>query len=389
MIVVPTGGGKTVIFSHIIQHLNLKTLVIAHTKELISQCRKTLDRIGVLNTDVFSIQKVSMKRHKLDNYKLLIVDECHRTGASSYMKLINEIPNAKVIGVTATPFRHDGIKLKEIFGSRISPLNMMDMINDKLLSDFEGYRIKTNISLKGLKKSNGDLIASQLCSVINVKNRNELIVKEYTKISPGEKALCFAVNIAHSDELAKEFCNAGISASSVHGKTSKTERNQSLKNFKEGKIKILVNCQLLTEGFDEPSISCLLLARPTCSKVLYSQMIGRGSRLYPGKEVCKVIEFTDNDYDVSCLEDLMDQKIPTFPLQQGERLSSYGKRLSNFIGESDGTTFKEKMIIVPKSIYEKIATPWQRKYLSDKNILWEEPLTEFTANQLIIKDSNG
>lgn len=388
MIVVPTGGGKTVIFCRIAQILGLKTIVLAHTKELVYQCQKTARMMHVEDMDVTTVQSVSRRTDALGAYDLLIVDECHRGGSKSYLKCINEFKEKKVIGVTATPFRTDQTKLLEIFGEKIQPLTLLDMINADLLCDFEGFRVRTNVSLRGISTKNGDFSADKLASVINVKNRNELIVREFKNLAQGLKTLCFAASLKHGEELVKEFQKAGISCASCHGELPKKARKQILLDFKTDKIQVLINCQLLTEGFDEPSIRCLLMARPTQSKILYTQMIGRGARKFPDKKICKVIEFTDNDYDVSSLEDLISPLAIRKPIQQGETLSRYGSRIKEFLEECN-QTFVDSMVVVPKSIYEKGATPWQRSFLLKTKIKHQEPLTEFVANQLIVQAVNG
>ncbi len=389
LIVVPTGGGKTVIFSHLAKFFNLKTLIIAHTKELITQAEKTLKMLNVRNAVAFSIQKACLNLSRLDDYQFIIFDECHRSGAPSYQKIINRFSSSKILGVTATPFRNDGQKLEDIFGKKICPISLLEMIESGLLSNFQGFRVMTDISLRGVSTKGGEFIASRLASVVNVKNRNSLIVREYLKLAPQEKTLCFAVNIDHSNELAAEFRKNGISSKSIHGLLSKNIRSQIIQDFQNGRIQVLVNCQILTEGFDEPSITCLLMARPTCSKVLYTQMIGRGSRLFPGKNCCKVIEFTDNEYDVSCIEDLVELPNKRFKIIEGEKLSSFSNRVKKQLEDETHTTFVEKMNIISPFAYEKPATSWQLQFLRDKNIIFSEGLTQTTANHLILKEYNG
>lgn len=386
MIVIPTGGGKTVVFSHLVKTMGLKTLIVAHTKELITQCEKTLQRVGAKNASVQTIQKCYLHPEEWDDYEMLIVDECHRSASPSYLKLIDRFRSKKLLGVTATPFRSDGQWLLEIYGKKIAPLSLIDMIDSGLLADFEGYRVKTGTNLKGISRKNGDFVAAKLASVINVKNRNELIVREYQSIAPGEKAICFAANIAHCNELAREFQANGVKAVSVHGLIAKCARSRIIEEFKQGTIKVLISCQILTEGFDEPSVTCLLMARPTLSKVLYMQMIGRGSRLFPGKKVCKVVEFTDNSYDVSALEQLIAKNAKLVTIERGERLSEYMRRAKPLLDAMD-QTIVEKFKIVEK-VDQRLATPWQVNFLKSLNVTFSEPLTEIKANQLIAKAIN-
>jgi ATP-dependent helicase IRC3 len=397
LIVLPTGSGKTVVFSHIVQKLNRKTLIVAHTKELIEQSERTLKTI-VKNVPykVMSIQKASvhLSRGKLKNqgYEFLIIDECHRSGALSYQNLIERLSqegNLKILGTTATPFRSDGQRMKDIFGEPICSFTMIDMIKEGFLCDYEGYRVRTDCSLKGISTQKGDFISARLAPIINVKNRNELIVNEWKKIASECKTLCFTANIAHAEDLAKSFRDKGITCEAVHGELSKTRRQSILKDFKEGIITVITNCQILTEGFDEPSITCLLMARPTTSKVLYIQMIGRGSRTFPGKSLCKVIEFTDNEYDVCSIEDIFEANAKKYKIRHGERLSDYGIRVEKeLLNETDHTVIEKMDVFIPKNIYEKPASVWQRQYLSEKQVVFSEPLTEFVANQLIIGISN-
>lgn len=388
MIVIPTGGGKTVVFCSLCKKFGVKSLIVAHTKELISQCENTLRKMNIKNADVMTIQKLHYYQYSVDDYEFLIIDECHRSASPSYVKLIEKFHQKKLLGVTATPFRSDGKWLFDLFGEKISPLSLVDMIKDGLLSDFEGYRVKTNVSLKGVNTKEGDFLSSRLSSAINVRNRNEIIVNEYKKISPGEKALCFAASILHSQEIAKEFTRQGIPCASVNGELTKKQRSEYIQSFKNGDLKVLVSCQILTEGFDEPSITCLLMARPTLSKVLYMQMIGRGSRLYPGKNVCKVIEFTDNDYDVTSLEELISSAIKKTNILHGERISDYENRVKPLLDEAE-KTFTEKYSVTRPNITQKLASEWQRKFLSQLGIKCHAKLTEFDANILIKEKVNG
>ncbi len=385
MMVLPTGGGKTVIFSHLASHFGVKTLIIAHTRELVAQAQKTLHKMHIQNVDVMTIQKVYMSRVNLKEYDFLIVDECHRSCSSSYLEIIESFKNKKLLGVTATPFRADGQFLIPIYGEKIQPLSIIDMINSGLLSDLSGYRVKTKISLKGVASQKGDFIGSKLASVINVSNRNSLIVKESQKIAPGEQSLCFCVDIRHATELTKEFVLKGIKAVAIHGRISKNERTKIINDFRNKKIQILVSCQLLTEGFDEPSITCLLMARPTLSKVLYIQMIGRGCRIFPGKSLCKVIEFTDNEYSVVDLESIFGSTRVTTSLTRGEKISDFVKRVEK---EEEGSpdVLVEKFSLMDAALERipaKPATAWQKTFLNLSNKKYEENISEKEANKMI------
>lgn len=389
LVVLPTGSGKTIVLAEIIKILNKKTLVIAHSREILSQIKKSIKTMNV-NVDVIvkSIQSFNSNYISKfeENIELVLIDECHRSCAKSYKKIIDYFckgRGALLCGFTATPFRTDGQSIYEIFGFPDNKISLLDLIEEGFLCDFRGYRVKTNTSLKGISTKSGDFIESRLSAVINVKNRNELIVNEYLKIAGQEKTLVFCSNISHAKELKKEFQSKRISCECVHGKMNKNERDLILHKFKSGEVQVVNNCQILTEGFDEPSITCLIMARPTTSKVLYMQMIGRGSRNFPGKDHCKVIEFTDNDYDVCHLEYLIDSKISKFTVENGQSFLKRSKEALILLQEGKEIIVENIQFIKPKSIYEKTATPWQRHILKELNIKHEEPLTEFMANEYI------
>lgn len=401
--VLPTGSGKTVVFSHVIQDMMAKTLIIAHTKELVAQAMKTVRsicphlKVGMLNSStnldvvVTTIQAVfcgdNLKTIIKENFDLLIIDECHRARSSSYEALIKALSPIKYLGCTATPYRTDKKSVQELFGQCSFSFSLIDMIEEGFLCDLTGYKVKTNISLSGIRKQKGDFQANELTAIVNVKNRNELIVKEYLKLSPHEKTIAFCSSIKHAQDLRNEFISQGISCEDINGKLRNTHRDEVLSRFKQGKTRVLTNCNLLTEGFDEPSITAILMCRPTVSKTLYVQMIGRGTRLFQGKSHCKVIEFTDNDFDVCQMEDLLDTPQKKVTPKQGESLRDYAARVKEELPDGDEkTTVQVHRFVEPRKTYKnKMADEWQKDQLRSRNIKWIEPLLDITANWLLTR----
>ncbi len=403
LIVLPTGSGKTFIFWNIIKKMGLKTLILVHTKELLEQglstgkkffpdiyCCSFKKRIKGcqvhINTIQSSVYPQNLSALKAENYSLIIVDECHRSGSKSYRKIFDElnVSDKYLLGCTATPFRSDGQSIYEIFGYPEFTMTIQEMIKLGYLCDLEGYRVKTNCSMKGVRKNKGDFQQNQLESVINVKNRNELIVKEYLKTSPNEKAIVFCISVNHANEIRNEFLARGIACQAVHGNMPDKERERYLKDFREGYIKILANCQLLTEGYDEPSITTLLMARPTCSRTLYIQMIGRGSRLFPTKKICKIIEFTDNTFEAFDLASCLESNKRNLPMEEGERFSDFYTRIEE-MPEGSQETISLKETIIPSFMIARAATSWQIKELQRRGVKFIEPLMESTANFLLSK----
>lgn len=397
LVVIPTGGGKTVIFAHICKRLPVKTLVIAHTRELLLQAKKTLSQVleNPSIVDIKSIQLVSRKKNlekiRENKYEMVIIDECHRGAANSYINLVNEIRPKYIIGATATPFRSDGKNLFPVFGKQIESVTLFDLIEMGFLSDFVGYRAKTNTSLRGISTQKGDFISSKLSAVINVKNRNDLIVKEYLKRCAGKKCLAFCASLQHAKDLSKTFIEMGIPSEAIHGYLDPIKRNQIIQDFRENKIQILTNYQILTEGFDDPSIECLIIGRPTLSKGLYMQMIGRGSRIYPGKEVCSVLEFTDNDYSVCHLEQLLNDNPNQRKYEEGEKLTKFKLRVVKELEEEGSFVVSEKIDVIKSvSAIYKQASDFQINLLKSLGVDFSFPISELQANNLLtIRTKNG
>ena len=319
-----TGSGKTVVFSHLYErlksHLNGKMLILAHREELIDQAISTMQtsnpslRIDkemagyiadpstadVIVAGVATLGRKNTSRLEKFNpsdFSTVIVDEAHHTLAESYMRILEAFhvledgTNKLLLGVTATPSRADGKPLGEIYKKISYSYSLRQAIQDKWLVPVRGYRVITQTDISGVKVSGGDLDKIELESTINTPERNKAIVKAWLTFGGQRSTIAFAAGIEHARALSEAFIEAGVSSSAVWG--SDDARTQKIYDFREGKISVLVNCNVLTEGVDIPSISCVLLARPTKSGVLFTQMCGRAIRLSPGKEDCIILDVSD------------------------------------------------------------------------------------------------
>jgi superfamily II DNA or RNA helicase len=320
-----TGTGKTILFAALAKKLNTKTLILAHRDELLDQAMDKIiqvwpeskNKIGKVKAElneyhkqiiVASVQSVTREKRlnelKKQNISLCIIDEAHHAAAESYFRVVKELgfmenaPNKLLVGVTATPYRLDKVALGEIFEEIVFERTIASMIRGGYLADLRGYRIQTTTDISNVAVNHGDFQINALANVVDTKDRNDLIVKSYRKIADGLKSIAFCVNIEHSQHLAEKFNEYGISAKAVWGNMDKDARKNTLKEFKDNKIQVLTNCNILTEGFDEPSVRCLLMARPTKSQSLQIQMVGRGTRKFFNKTECLVIDFTDNAHDI-------------------------------------------------------------------------------------------
>jgi ATP-dependent helicase IRC3 len=323
LLALPTGTGKTVIFAHLPKTLGIqKTFVLAHREELLDQAK---DKIQTVNPDlnveieqadrhaspfladvvVASVATIGHKdnpRLKLFDPKgwpLIICDEAHHSVATSYMNIFNyfgvfENPKNLLVGVTATPNRGDKVGLSSVYQDIVFKRDIREMISAKWLSPIIAYRIQTNSDLSGVKISHGDFVDSELSKAVNTDDRNSLAVDAYRTYCDGRRALVFCVDKGHTVDMAETFKKAGIECGVVLGDTPAEKRAATLKALAEGKIKVVANCMVLTEGYDLPTLSAIIMARPTKSGLLYTQCIGRGTRIHPDKQNLIVIDLTDN-----------------------------------------------------------------------------------------------
>ena len=327
IVCLPTGCGKTITFAELAKQMNVRTLILAHRDELLNQA---IDKvrlvwpeadIGKVKAElneytsqvvVASVQSAMrdnrLQELKEQNFELLIIDEAHHASSDSYVKIISAIEPKLMIGFTATVNRADGVGLDKVFEKITFERSLPEMIILGYLCNIVGHKVLTKVDLSKVKTTLGDFAVGQLSEAVNTTTRNNMIVKAWKKHS-NKPALAFCVDIQHSKDLAEAFTAYDIPAVAVYGNMPDSERQEALQDFKEGKVKILTNCNVLTEGFDEPSIECILMARPTKSTSLYIQMIGRGTRLFQGKENCLVIDFHDSKHDICSLGSLAGKEV--------------------------------------------------------------------------------
>lgn len=233
----------------------------------------------------------------------VIVSNCHHATASTYRNILDYFGALKenstrkdlvLLGVTATPNRADHSGLDQIFDKITYNYPLRRAIEEGYLSNIKAYMIQTGTDLSNVHTQMGDFVEKELSEAIDTGHRNGLIVQSYKEICDGKKAIVFASNVEHAFNLRLAFSNSGVPAETVLGTTDREERKDIFERFKSGAIKVLVNISVLTEGFDEPSIEAVLMARPTKSSVLYAQQVGRGTRLFEGKENMILIDFVDN-----------------------------------------------------------------------------------------------
>jgi hypothetical protein len=246
-----------------------------------------------------------LQRLDPDQFFLIVVDEAHHATADTYKRVLEYFgvfdPETRKLlaGFTATPKRGDGQGLDAVFQEIVFSRSLPEMIQTGYLVPVAGYRVETDIDLSRVKTRMGDFVTSHLSRAVNIGPRNDLVVEVFRSHLKDRQTLCFCVDVAHAHCLADAFNEAGIPAAAITGEMKGPARTKVLEDFRAGKIQVLANCMVLTEGYDEPSVSGIILSRPTKSALLYTQMIGRGTRLHPGKQNVTIIDIIDVTRDHS------------------------------------------------------------------------------------------
>jgi superfamily II DNA or RNA helicase len=305
--VLPTGAGKTILFSRLAQDYQpRRTLILAHREELITQAvdklrvstgieaqvemgedRAALDAPVVVASVQTLMREKRRERWPRDHFGLVVVDEAHHALADSYLNTLGHFhDHAKVLGVSATPDRGDKKNLGRYFENIACEVTLLDLINLGWLSPIQVKTVPLGMDLRGVRTSHGDFSADDLGHALEpyLEQIADVLVEHRHR-----KTLVFLPLIAVSKRFAQICRDRGLLAEHVDGQT--TERQATLGRFKRDETRILCNAMLLTEGYDEPSIDCVVCLRPTKIRALYSQIIGRGTRIWPGKDHLLVLDF--------------------------------------------------------------------------------------------------
>jgi DNA repair protein RadD len=309
--VLATGGGKTSVAGDLVRSevaAGGRVLFIVHRKELADQAFTRFgqfgQRAGVLMGDdertdrsapvqVASIQTL-VRRAQLDPPPtLVVVDEAHHATAGSYLKVLAAYPNARVLGLTATPWRTDGTGLGDLFQDLVLAATPKQLIEAGFLSRYTGYCYDTP-DLKRVHKRGGDFVEGELADVMAEKTLLGNTVSQYLEHAAGKRAICFAVNVKHSQALAERFREQGVPAEHLDGGTARDEREAILERLARGVTLVVCNVGVLTEGFDCPTVEVVILARPTASLGLHLQMIGRALRPAEGKAIARIHDHAGN-----------------------------------------------------------------------------------------------
>lgn len=294
-LVGPCGCGKTVMVGWMTAAAALKgskVLFLVHRQELIDQSSATFAAMNINHgiiaakypqqydkaVQIGSVQTVVKRLDKISPPDFIIVDECHHVIANTYKRIIAEFPKALVLGVTATPERMGGQGLGDVFSSMVIGPEVKELIGWGNLAPYDLYAPPLKFDAGAMRVRFGDFVKQDLENTMDDSALIGDVIETYQKLADGMRAICYCVSVAHSEHMAECFRLAGIAAEHIDGETDKNVRNRVINDFRDGKIKVICNVDLISEGFDVPAMEAVILARPTQSLTLYIQQAMRAMR---------------------------------------------------------------------------------------------------------------
>lgn len=339
--VAPTGSGKGVILSEIIQAANDKgktVLFLVHRREILFQIQEYLTAKMIPHGTILAGEEAyphypvqiatvqtlrsRMKRQFFTKADVIIVDEAHNATAKEYRAVIDAMQDNLIIGFTATPCRASGKGLGTLFDVLINVATIKELTEKGYLVPIK-YYAPSEPDLTGIKVTRGDYAEADIERVMNQPTLVGDIVENWVNIAQNRQTVVFTTTVRHSIAVCEAFNKVGIPAEHVDGMTDKALRAETIKRFKAGYTKILCNCSVFTEGVDIPAISCVVMARPTKSLTLYMQAIGRGMRPFEGKTDMLYIDHAGACYEHGPVDEMtewtLDEKTKNGSKENEER----------------------------------------------------------------------
>lgn len=323
LVSLPTGSGKTVIFSELIRRAKRDVLVLAHRDELLAQAKAKIEAALARSGDSRRVQiergqtRASASARVLvasirslhegrigqvlagRELGLVIYDECHHAVADANRAVLERIGafeadwRGTLVGFTATTRRADGRGLGEVFEQIVAERTPEQMIADGYLRPLRGLRIETKVSLEGVTAIGEDFDVDALEQAVDIETRNQLVARSIIELCRDRRTIAFCAGVRHAENLCAAINRMGVRAAIVHGEMPKPARERTLAGFRDGQFQVITNVGVLTEGFDDPGVSAVAMVRPLRSESLYLQCVGRGMRIDPSASDCLVLDFVD------------------------------------------------------------------------------------------------
>lgn len=315
LLVLPTGAGKTVVFCYVTANAAAKgnsVWILVHRDELLRQTSMKLYEAGVdhglvspkytpnymAKVQVASVQTLVRRMHHLPPPSLVVIDEAHHAAAGTWSKIIQANPQAKLLGVTATPIRMDGqglgVDAGGFFDTMVEGPQVAELIQQGYLVNPVVFAPQQKIDLSALRITRGDYDRRQMAEMMDTKEITGDVVAHYTKLAPGAPAVFFCVSVAHAEHVAEQFRAAGYRAHAVDGSMDDSDRRRILAGLGNGQVQVVTSCDLISEGTDIPAIAYAGLLRLTQSTGLFLQQVGRALRPSAGKDRAIICDHVGN-----------------------------------------------------------------------------------------------
>lgn len=342
LFVLPTGGGKTTIFSHITHSVagrGKRVCVLVHRQELVDQVSGALAAVGVAHgiiaggrpeTDepvqVASVASLGRRLDRVQAFDLLVPDEAHHAVAGSWRAILDAMPRAFVLGVTATPERLDGRGLGDAFDVMVQGPTVADLMAAGFLVPATVYAPAEPVDLSSIRTERGDYAPGALAEAMSSGSLVGNAVEHYGRLSKGVPAIAFCAGIEHSRMVASRFIAAGFRAAHVDGTTDRDERRAMIAALGSGGLDVLTNAGLISEGVDVPTVGAAILLRPTQSLGLYLQQVGRALRTAPGKTRALILDHAGNSLRHGLPDEVREWSLAAKPRRSREPARAVGPR---------------------------------------------------------------
>jgi superfamily II DNA or RNA helicase len=314
LVTMPTGTGKTVVFCELIRRRGGRALVIAHRDELLGQAESKLIAAGIPAKSIGRVQagcdkvdaeivvasvqtlaRTNRRRRLVEAFatagpfRTVVIDEAHHSPADSYIAVLDAVsgPETFITGWTATPNRQG---MKQVWGAPVYERDLIDMISLRWLCDLRGLRVGIDFSPEGVRRSHGDFVEGDLAKALGKAGAPDIVAEAWCRHGEGRRTIVFAAGVQLAHDTAAALWRRGIPAEAIAGAMPLDDRQAVLDRYRDGTTHVVVNCSILTEGFDHAETSCIVVARPTLSSLLYAQLIGRGTRVAPNKDDCLILD---------------------------------------------------------------------------------------------------
>ncbi len=324
VLALPTGAGKTVIFAELIRRARHPVLVLAHREELLAQARDKIE--AALRRSGDHVRQVAIEQGKLHaprsaavvvasirslhaerigrvlagrDVRLVIYDECHHAIADDNRRVLEQLGALRgdwpgtLVGLTATTRRADGRGLGEVFERIVFQRSLRELIDDGYLRPLRGLRVDTGVDLGRVPVHGEDFEERALEEAIDIEARNLLVARSIQELARDRRTIAFCVGVRHAENLCAALNGLGVPAGLVFGEMPRADRKRTLQAFARGRLRVITNVGVLTEGFDDPGVSAIAMVRPTRSVSMYLQCVGRGMRRHPDAADCLVLDFVD------------------------------------------------------------------------------------------------